>query len=64
MAKEMTRRGMRQPLLIGGATTSRTHTAVKIEPHYAQPVVCGCRMPRARWACAAICCPTICVPTT
>ena len=39
VAKEMTRRGMRQPLLIGGATTSRTHTAVKIEPHYAQPVV-------------------------
>ncbi|MBL8519118.1 MAG: methionine synthase, partial [Betaproteobacteria bacterium] len=39
VAKEMTRRGMTQPLLIGGATTSRTHTAVKIEPHYAQPVV-------------------------
>jgi 5-methyltetrahydrofolate--homocysteine methyltransferase len=39
VAKEMTRRGMKQPLLIGGATTSRTHTAVKIEPHYEQPVV-------------------------
>jgi 5-methyltetrahydrofolate--homocysteine methyltransferase len=39
VAKEMARRGMTQPLLIGGATTSRTHTAVKIEPHYAQPVV-------------------------
>ncbi len=39
VAKEMTRRGMKQPLLIGGATTSRTHTAVKIEPHYAEPVV-------------------------
>jgi 5-methyltetrahydrofolate--homocysteine methyltransferase len=39
VAKEMARRGMKQPLLIGGATTSRTHTAVKIEPHYAQPVV-------------------------
>jgi 5-methyltetrahydrofolate--homocysteine methyltransferase len=35
----MTRRGMKQPLLIGGATTSRTHTAVKIEPHYGEPVV-------------------------
>ncbi|MGA7949762.1 MAG: methionine synthase, partial [Thiobacillaceae bacterium] len=39
VAKEMQRRGMRQPLLIGGATTSRAHTAVKIEPNYAQPVV-------------------------
>ncbi|HEX4858460.1 MAG TPA: vitamin B12 dependent-methionine synthase activation domain-containing protein, partial [Usitatibacteraceae bacterium] len=39
VAKEMARRGMKQPLLIGGATTSRTHTAVKIEPHYAEPVV-------------------------
>ncbi len=34
VAKEMERRGMTQPLLIGGATTSRTHTAVKIEPGY------------------------------
>jgi 5-methyltetrahydrofolate--homocysteine methyltransferase len=34
VAKEMQRRGMRQPLLIGGATTSRQHTAVKIEPQY------------------------------
>ncbi|MGA7178342.1 MAG: methionine synthase [Thiobacillaceae bacterium] len=39
VAKEMQRRGMKQPLLIGGATTSRAHTAVKIEPNYAQPVV-------------------------
>jgi 5-methyltetrahydrofolate--homocysteine methyltransferase len=39
VAKEMTRRGMTQPLLIGGATTSRTHTAVKIEPNYAHGVV-------------------------
>ena len=35
VAKEMTREGLRLPLLIGGATTSRMHTAVKIEPHYA-----------------------------
>lgn len=39
VAKEMTRRGMTQPLLIGGATTSRTHTAVKIAPEYAPGVV-------------------------
>jgi 5-methyltetrahydrofolate--homocysteine methyltransferase len=34
VAGEMERRGMTRPLLIGGATTSRTHTAVKIEPAY------------------------------
>jgi 5-methyltetrahydrofolate--homocysteine methyltransferase len=34
VAQEMQRRGMTMPLLIGGATTSRTHTAVKIEPAY------------------------------
>ena len=34
VASEMKRRGMRQPLLIGGATTSRMHTAVKIDPQY------------------------------
>ncbi|MFN7219255.1 MAG: methionine synthase, partial [Burkholderiales bacterium] len=39
VAKEMQRRGFTIPLLIGGATTSRTHTAVKIEPHYQGPVV-------------------------
>jgi 5-methyltetrahydrofolate--homocysteine methyltransferase len=38
-AKEMERLGMHIPLLIGGATTSRTHTAVKIEPHYSGPTV-------------------------
>ncbi len=35
VASEMQRLGMTQPLLIGGATTSRVHTAVKIAPHYA-----------------------------
>jgi 5-methyltetrahydrofolate--homocysteine methyltransferase len=35
VAQEMQRLGMRQPLLIGGATTSRVHTAVKIAPGYA-----------------------------
>lgn len=42
VAKEMSRRGMKVPLLIGGATTSRMHTAVKISPHYStfdHPVV-------------------------
>jgi len=40
VAKEMQRLGMKIPLLIGGATTSKTHTAVKIEPQYQNgPVV-------------------------
>jgi 5-methyltetrahydrofolate--homocysteine methyltransferase len=39
VAAEMTRRGMTMPLLIGGATTSRTHTAVKIAPNYSGPVI-------------------------
>ena len=39
VAREMKRQGMELPLLIGGATTSRAHTALKIAPHYAQPVV-------------------------
>jgi 5-methyltetrahydrofolate--homocysteine methyltransferase len=39
VAKEMERQGFKLPLLIGGATTSRMHTAVKIDPHYSGPVV-------------------------
>jgi 5-methyltetrahydrofolate--homocysteine methyltransferase len=39
VAREMERQGMKLPLLVGGATTSRAHTAVKIAPHYSQPVV-------------------------
>ena len=39
VAKEMQRQGFDIPLLIGGATTSRVHTAVKIAPHYQGPVV-------------------------
>ncbi|MGO8934514.1 MAG: methionine synthase [Terracidiphilus sp.] len=39
VAREMERQGMKLPLLIGGATTSRAHTAVKIAPHYSEPVV-------------------------
>ena len=37
-AREFERRGLKIPLLIGGATTSRIHTAVKIAPHYSAPV--------------------------
>jgi 5-methyltetrahydrofolate--homocysteine methyltransferase len=39
VAREMERRGFRLPLLIGGATTSRQHTAVKIAPEYSHAVV-------------------------
>jgi 5-methyltetrahydrofolate--homocysteine methyltransferase len=39
VAREMQRRGMTMPLLIGGATTSKQHTAVKIAPDYHGPVV-------------------------
>jgi 5-methyltetrahydrofolate--homocysteine methyltransferase len=39
MAKEMERQGFVIPLMIGGATTSRAHTAVKIEPNYHGPTV-------------------------
>jgi 5-methyltetrahydrofolate--homocysteine methyltransferase len=39
VAVEMERRGLTLPLLIGGATTSRQHTAVRIAPAYSQPVV-------------------------
>ncbi|MFA9420458.1 MAG: methionine synthase [Gammaproteobacteria bacterium] len=39
VSKEMQRQGFEIPLLIGGATTSKMHTAVKIDPHYQQPVV-------------------------
>lgn len=39
VAKELQRAGFTQPLLIGGATTSRIHTAVKVAPNYSQPVI-------------------------
>ena len=39
VAKELEREGLKVPLLIGGATTSKTHTAVKIAPSYGAPVV-------------------------
>ncbi len=39
VAKEMERTGFKLPLLVGGATTSKAHTAIKIAPHYREPVV-------------------------
>ncbi len=39
VAREMERQGFKLPLLVGGATTSRAHTAVKIAPFYSQPVI-------------------------
>jgi 5-methyltetrahydrofolate--homocysteine methyltransferase len=39
VAKEMQRQGFTTPLLIGGATTSKTHTALKIDPQYEGPVI-------------------------
>ena len=39
VAREMERQHFKIPLLVGGATTSRAHTAIKIAPHYTQPVV-------------------------
>jgi len=39
VAREMERTGFKVPLLIGGATTSKAHTAVKVAPHYSEPVV-------------------------
>jgi 5-methyltetrahydrofolate--homocysteine methyltransferase len=39
VARELQKQGLTLPLLIGGATTSRAHTALKIEPHYQSPTV-------------------------
>src|SRR6185503_13919277 len=39
VAREMERTGVKVPLLIGGATTSKAHTAIKIAQHYTEPVV-------------------------
>ena len=39
VAKEMKRQGFSMPLMIGGATTSRAHTALKIDPHYDAPTI-------------------------
>lgn len=39
VAREMQRQGFEMPLMIGGATTSRAHTALKIDPHYSAPTI-------------------------
>ncbi len=57
VAKEMKRQGLRLPLLIGGATTSRAHTALKIAPHHDQPVVWVKDASRAVGVAAAVCAP-------
>ncbi|SMY36829.1 Methionine synthase [Photobacterium malacitanum] len=54
VAKEMQRRGFEIPLLIGGATTSKAHTAVKIEQNYQQPVVYVSNASRAVGVCSAL----------
>ncbi|PSU74290.1 methionine synthase [Photobacterium phosphoreum] len=54
VAKEMQRRGFEVPLLIGGATTSKAHTAVKIEKNYQQPVVYVSNASRAVGVCSAL----------
>lgn len=54
VAKEMERQGFELPLLIGGATTSKAHTAVKIEQNYHQPVVYVNNASRAVGVCSAL----------
>ena len=54
VAKEMQRQGFELPLLIGGATTSRVHTAVKIAPHYAGSVVYVPDASRAVGVCSSL----------
>ena len=55
--RKMQRQGFDIPLMIGGATTSKVHTAVKIDPNYEGPVV---YVPDAcvRWVSAPACCRT------
>ena len=54
VAKEMERQGFDIPLMIGGATTSKAHTAVKIEQNYHQPVVYVSNASRAVGVCTAL----------
>ncbi len=54
VAKEMERQGFELPLLIGGATTSKAHTAVKIEHNYHQPVVYVNNASRAVGVCTSL----------
>lgn len=54
VAKEMTRLEMDIPLLVGGATTSKVHTAVKIDPNYKQPTVHVLDASRAVGVCSSL----------
>jgi len=54
VAKEMERQGFELPLLIGGATTSKAHTAVKIEQNYRHPVVYVNNASRAVGVCTSL----------
>ncbi|MGR5064773.1 methionine synthase [Photobacterium sp. DNB22_13_2] len=54
VAKEMERQGFDLPLLIGGATTSKAHTAVKIEQNYSHPVVYVNNASRAVGVCTSL----------
>ncbi len=54
VAKEMERQGFDIPLLIGGATTSKAHTAVKIEHNYSHPVVYTSNASRAVGVCTSL----------
>ncbi|WP_135384589.1 methionine synthase [Vibrio tasmaniensis] len=54
VAKEMERQGFKLPLLIGGATTSKAHTAVKIEQNYFEPVVYVNNASRAVGVCTSL----------
>jgi len=59
IAAEMQRRGMQQPLLIGGATTSLAHTAVKIDTNYQGPVVYVKDASRAVGVCTSLLSPDL-----
>ena len=54
VAKEMERQGFKLPLLIGGATTSKAHTAVKIEQNYSEPVAYVNNASRAVGVCTSL----------
>ncbi|MCL6264808.1 methionine synthase [Craterilacuibacter sp. RT1T] len=60
VAREMQRQGFTIPLLIGGATTSRVHTAVKIAPHYSGPVIYVADASRAVGVCSNLLSDTLC----
>ena len=63
VAKQMQERGMTLPLMIGGATTSKAHTAVKIEPNYQNDAVIYVTVRPARWAWSPNCYRKSCEPS-